>query len=140
PAGSIPGQGAFTFTKPANIPYLNVFCDANQFTCNSPATLAYINAYRDYDEHWKVSEYGLNLDGPVFDLPGGPLRAALGATMYSNHVFYVEHSDFSTVSTSIPILAPDSTSSFIYAGFAQVNVPLVGEMNKIPLVEAFNLE
>ena len=140
PAGTIPTQGAFTFTKPANVPYLNVFCDASVFTCNSQATLDYINAYRDYDEHWRVGEIGLNLDGPVFDLPGGTVRAAVGAVNYSNHVFYVEHSDFSTQNTSIPVLAPDALSSNIYAGFVQLNVPLVGEANRLPLVEAFNLE
>ncbi len=33
-------------TKPASIPYLNVFCDPGAFQCNSPATLAYIGGMR----------------------------------------------------------------------------------------------
>lgn len=28
-----------TWTKPASVPYLNLFCDARQFQCNSPQTL-----------------------------------------------------------------------------------------------------
>jgi iron complex outermembrane receptor protein len=64
----------------------------------------------------------------------------LGAVNYSNHVFYVEHSNFSTASTSIPIVAPDSSVTSVYAGFAQVNVPLVGEGNRLPLIEALNIE
>ena len=139
-AGTIPGQGAFTFTKPANIPYLNLFCDANVFTCNSPATMDYIGAYRNYDSHWDLGEGGINLDGPLFDLPGGTVRAALGAVLYSNHEFFIERSNFSTQSTSIPFIGPDPFSNNIYAGFAQVNVPLVGEGNKLPFIEALNVE
>ncbi len=37
------------YTKPANIPYLNLFCDERQFRCNSPATLAYISAYKYFE-------------------------------------------------------------------------------------------
>ena len=32
-----------TWTKPANIPYLNLFCDPRAYTCNSPDTLNYLN-------------------------------------------------------------------------------------------------
>lgn len=140
PAGTIPNAGAFTFTKPANVPYLNVFCDAQVFTCNSPLTMAYINAYRDYDEHWKTDEIGLNLDGPLIDLPGGTARAAVGAIEYTNHVSYVEHSDFSTASTSIPILAPDALSNNIYAAYVQLNIPIFGESNRLPFIEGFDIE
>jgi iron complex outermembrane receptor protein len=137
-SGTIPGQAAFT--KPANIPYLNVFCDATVFTCNAPATLAYIGAYRDYDTHWQQSEFGLNLNGPVFDLPGGTVRGAIGANAVSYHNFRTEHSNFSTPNTALPIVAPDNSNRASWAVFGQINVPIVGEMNKLPLVEALNIE
>jgi len=140
PAGTIPAQGAFTFTKPANVPYLNVFCDANVFACNSQATMDYIGAYRDYDSRWNLGEFGLNLDGPVFDLPGGTVRAAVGGQYDSNHFFFVEHSNFAALNTSLPFVGPDSNTYNVYAGFAQVNVPIIGEANKLPLIEAFNIE
>ena len=136
--GSTPGQAAFT--KPANIPYLNLFCDATQFRCNSQATLDYISAYRFYDEKWQLAETGLNLDGPVTELPGGTVRAAVGANAISSHYFYAEHSNFNTVNTSVPVVAPDTEKRATWAVFGQVNVPLIGEMNKLPLIEAFNVE
>ena len=39
--GTAPGLG--TWTKPANVPYLNLFCDATSFKCNSDTTLAYVS-------------------------------------------------------------------------------------------------
>ena len=63
-----------SYTKPSAVPYLNIFCDPAAFTCNDPATLAYIVGYRTQHEHFKIQEVGLNLDGPLFDLPGGTVR------------------------------------------------------------------
>ncbi len=37
PAGTTPAIG--TWTKPANVPYLNLFCDPTAFQCNSPSTI-----------------------------------------------------------------------------------------------------
>ena len=139
--GSTPGQAAFT--KPANIPYLNLFCDARQFTCNSQATEAYIGAFRNYDEHWQQNETGLNLDGPVFDLPGGTVRAAIGADAISYHYVYTQVSNFTTATspnTSVLTILPDPEKRATWAVFGQLNVPIIGEMNKIPLVEAFDIE
>src|SRR6266446_1392508 len=31
-----------TWTKPASVPYLNLFCDPRAVHCNSPTTLAYV--------------------------------------------------------------------------------------------------
>ncbi len=38
-----------TWTRPATIPYLNLFCDPRAFTCNSPSTLQYITGHRVAD-------------------------------------------------------------------------------------------
>ena len=135
---TIPGQLAFT--KPANIPYLNLFCDATQYQCNSPITLAYLGGYRNYEELWKLSETGINLDGPIVDLPGGTVRAALGANAISTHFFYNQHDNLATANTSVPNALYEAYSRQSWAVFGQLNVPLVGEANKIPLVEAFDVE
>jgi iron complex outermembrane receptor protein len=76
--GNVPPQASFT--KPASVPYLNVFCDPTAFTCNSPATLAYIAAFRNQGSSWQQHNFGFDLDGPVVDLPGGTLRAAIGGS------------------------------------------------------------
>ena len=137
-SGSTPGQAAFT--KPANIPYLNVFCDATKFQCNSPATLAYIGAFRDYNNHWQIGESGLNLDGPVFDLPGGPLRAAVGFNTFSNHSNVGQLLNFSTVNTSVLGVVVDPIKSTNWATYGELNVPLVGDANKMEFIQALSIE
>ena len=127
------------YTKPANIPYLNLFCDERQFRCNSPLTLAYIAAYKNFDEKWQLGEYGFNLDGPVIDLPGGTLKAALGGSLYSNHQDYMESNNTGSFNAQ-PVLLNDPFVRNSWAIFGQLNVPIIGDMNRLPLVQALNIE
>lgn len=136
--GTLPGQGPYS--KPANIPYFNIFCDATVYQCNSPITLNYINAFRFYDQHFDIGETGINLDGPVFDLPGGQVKAAIGADFRSDHYIRVDTVNFNTYATNVFDNPREGASSNTWAVFAQVNIPLVGEANRLPLVEAFNIE
>ena len=73
-------------TKPASIPYLNLFCDPTAFQCNSPATLAYIAAQRYLGDHYQIEEKGARFDGPLLDLPGGQIKAAVGGSYESDNV------------------------------------------------------
>ena len=82
--------GIDSFTKPANVPYLNLFCDPTKFTCNNPATLNYITGYRDYSSRTIINEFGVNADGPVYPLPGGDLKAAVGA-LYDHTAFFMNN-------------------------------------------------
>ena len=50
PTGSTPGIG--TWTKPANVPYLNLFCDPLAYQCNSPTTLNYVEGIRNFNERF----------------------------------------------------------------------------------------
>ena len=52
-------------TLPANVPYLNLFCDPRAFQCNSPTTLAYIQATSVVGVRYHIDEYGGNFDGPL---------------------------------------------------------------------------
>ena len=99
----------------------------------------YIGAYRDYDSRWNLGEFGLNLDGPVFDLPGGTVRGS-GRRVRLEPLFLCRAFQLQRPNTSIPFVGPDPDTYNVYAGFAQVNVPIIGEANKLPLIEAFNLE
>jgi iron complex outermembrane recepter protein len=128
-----------SYTKPANIPYLNLFCDERQFRCNSPATLAYIAAHKYFDSTYQLGEYGFNLDGPVIDLPGGTMKAALGGSLYSNHQDYTESNNTGSFNAQ-PVLLDDPFKRNVWAVFGQLNVPLVGDMNRLPFIQAFNTE
>jgi len=133
-------SGLASYTKPANVPYLNLFCDPTAFTCNDPATLDYISGFRRYDEHYVLRDVGINLDGPVFSLPGGDVRAAIGAD-YNNHSYsFLTTQNFTTASTTQINSTLDSAKRDVWAAFAQVNVPIFGEANAIPFIQRLNFE
>src|SRR6266550_4261400 len=81
--GSGTAPGIATWTKPATVPYLNLFCDPTQFQCNSRTTLDYITGIRSFNERYWINEKGVKADGPLFALPGGDVKAAIGANMTS---------------------------------------------------------
>jgi len=77
--------GIASFVKPATVPYLNLFCDPRTIQCNSPTTLGYINFYSQSAEAFWVNEKAVKADGPLFDLPAGAVKGAVGASYISNH-------------------------------------------------------
>src|SRR5262249_54184308 len=89
------------FTKPATVPYSHPLCDPLSGTavprggatgevvsCNDPATLQYISQPNSNGAGYNLHEAGLTFDGPVFDLPGGPVRAAVGGD-YQYHNYWI---------------------------------------------------
>ena len=142
--GTTPASGTTpaiaTWTKPASVPYLNVFCDATQFKCNSDTTLGYIaSTSRSYNEKFWINEKGAKADGPLFDLPGGTVKAAVGATFTSFHFNIVN-----LISTNAPTLIlpyqQDPEARQVWAVFTQVNVPVFGEMNSLPGLRRLEFE
>src|SRR6266581_6195990 len=57
-AASGTAPGIATWTRPATVPYLNLFCDATQFKCNSDSTLSYVTGLRSFDERYGINEKG----------------------------------------------------------------------------------
>ena len=86
--------------KPGNVPYLNPFCDSAVFRCQDPATLAWITAYRNQHERWWIQEQDINFNGPVLDLPGGTLKAAIAGQYLSEHWTYNSLSNYDTFDTA----------------------------------------
>jgi iron complex outermembrane receptor protein len=136
--GSTPPQGSFT--KPANIPYLNLFCDSTAFQCNSAATLNYIMAYRNLTERTIINEVNTIFDGPLFDLPGGTVRAAVGGDYTNTSYRFLNEENDGSPNTSLLSQQPDAGRLSVWAIFAQINLPLVSETNAIPFVKSLNLE
>jgi outer membrane receptor protein involved in Fe transport len=120
-----------TWTKPANVPYLNLFCDATEFQCNSPTTLNYITAIRSFNEKYWINEKGLKFDGPLFDLPAGTLKAALGAT-YTTSTFSFVTFDNTGASSLIAPMLTDAIHRAVWAGFAELNVPVFSDQFNLP--------
>ncbi len=135
-AGTAPGIG--TWTKPANVPYLNLFCDPRAYTCNSPATLNYLNGIERLEEYMHVRERGIKADGPLFDLPGGTVKMAIGANM-TTYSFLVQNTSTSGSSPIVNIIQ-DPRSRDVWAAYTQVNVPIIGEQNALPLLRRLEFE
>ncbi len=127
-----------TWTKPASVPYMNLFCDATAFQCNSPTTLNYVTGFRGLDERVSLDEKGVKFDGPLFDLPAGQVKAAVGGTYTSFNVKFVRGQN--TGSTLILPFIVDSEPYNVWAGFAQVNVPVFGDKFSFPLLRKLELE
>jgi iron complex outermembrane receptor protein len=127
-------------SKPAGVPYINLFCDVTQFNCNSPATLAYIKAQRYLGDKYSIEEKGARFDGPLFDLPAGSVKAAIGGTYESDNVLgFTGNNSGSPAGTPLSIIN-DAEPYAVWAGYAQVQVPVFGDNFNIPLVRKLDLE
>jgi len=127
--GTSPAIG--TWTKPATIPYLNLFCDPRAYKCNSQATINYITGDRHFTSNYWINEKGANFDGPLFALPGGEVRAAVGANYTSYHFLFTVYDSTSSPTLLATPLA-DNENKQVWATFAQLNVPIFGDANAIP--------
>ena len=119
---------------------MNLFCDPTNYTCNSPATLGYITANRLLAVTYQIEEKGARFDGPLFSLPGGQVKAAIGGLYESDNVLGAAASNAATptVTPLAPIYDPQPYN--IWAGFAQVDIPVFGDSFNIPLVRKLDLE
>jgi outer membrane receptor protein involved in Fe transport len=130
--------GVATWTKPSTIPYLNLFCDATQFQCNSPTTLNYVGNYSSTSEAFWINEKGIKADGPLFSLPGGDVKMAIGANFTSYH-FLIQQQVQNQTNPTLAFLS-DPESRQVWATFAQLNIPIIGDANALPGVRKLELE
>jgi iron complex outermembrane receptor protein len=135
-AGTTPAIA--TWTKPSNVPYLNLFCDASAYTCNSDETLAYIEASRFQRERYWINEKGATFDGPLFDLPAGTVKAAVGAT-YTTFRLQTTAVDNAGGSLIIPY-SVEAQGRQLWAVFAQINAPIFSEANGRPFFRRLEFE
>jgi hypothetical protein len=136
-AGTAPGIAAWT--KPATVPYLNLLCDPTQFQCNSATTLNYVTGLRSFDERYLVNEKGFKADGPLFALPAGDVKAAIGAT-YTSSAFSFKTFDNTGAASLIAPQLTDALHRQVWAIFTQVNVPVFGDANAIPGIRRLDIE
>lgn len=82
----------------------------------------------------RILQAQLGFDGTAFDLPGGPVKIAVGGK-YSWEGFY------STLNVGITPTTPYYGSHrVVESGFSEVDVPLVGAGNRIPLVYSLEFD
>ncbi len=130
-----------TYTKPASLPYLNVFCDPTAFQCNSPATLAYIGAMRTVGDVARITERGGRFDGPVLDLPAGQVKVAVGGDYESDDILGYSGNNGGNAAPAQPLaIINDSEPYNVWAGFTQIDIPIFGDNFNFPLVRKLDLE
>jgi outer membrane receptor protein involved in Fe transport len=79
-----------------------------------------------------ILEFGARLDGPLFELPGGSIRLAIGALTRSE-----EYRDgFASSAFARSVDAADRT---VRSAFGELLVPLVSSRNRIPGLERLEL-
>jgi hypothetical protein len=137
PSGSYPGIASYA--KPATVPYLNLFCDARAFQCNSPTTLNYITSTRYLYEYMYDDERGAKFDGPLFDLPGGQVKAAVGMS-YSSFLVHYNRANNSGGQSLILQPSLDSEPYQVLAYFTQLNVPVFEDVNALPFFRKLEFE
>ena len=135
-SGTTPGIA--TWTKPANVPYLNLFCDPRAYTCNSDVTLDYLNGIDVLEEYMHIRERGIKADGPLFDLPGGVVKMAIGATL-TTYNFLVSSTITNETNPTVRIVN-DPRSREVWAAYTQVNIPIISDQNAFPLVRRLEFE
>lgn len=104
----------------------------------APAVLDAIRSggnYHNADQNLHL--FSVKGDGPLFDLPGGTVRMAVGAQY---HYEEIEAQTFSLQpNNSRTLVAPSYGDRTIRSVFAEVNVPLVGGENAFAGVRALDL-
>ncbi|MBJ7437805.1 MAG: TonB-dependent receptor [Sphingopyxis sp.] len=103
------------------------------------ATIEGVRGFYENNGTSRVRSGALKLDGPLFALPGGPARLAIGGEIRSER--YSSNSiafDFSPEpvdggSAGFPI------SRRVTAGYAELSLPLIGSEQSVPFVEALDL-
>jgi iron complex outermembrane receptor protein len=138
-SGTSPGNAAFT--KPANIPYFNPFCDSLAFDdCNDPATLEYIRGYRRDWAYWYQRIVRATADGPIFMLPGGEVRAAIGGGWHEDYFRFRRIVNYLQPRLDTPVDTPEVQTRDFYSAFAELNIPIVGEANALPMIQRLSVQ
>jgi outer membrane receptor protein involved in Fe transport len=131
--------GLATWTKPGAVPYLNLFCDPRTVQCNSPTTLNYVTGIRAFTSDYWINEKGVTFDGPLFSVPAGQVKAAVGAN-YTTHTFFFKVLDSTSAPSLLVPVYTDARHKQVWANFAQVNIPVIGDSNAFPGIRKLDLE
>lgn len=105
---------------------------------NNPAVLAFVGSgFTTSRSRSAVTSGGLQLDGPLWALPGGPLKVALGAQARRETLERSGHNYANSVAPTPT--TPVDVARTVLAGFVEARAPLVGPANRRPGLESLEL-
>ncbi len=112
----------------------NPFADGSN---TRQSVLAGFRSTTDTQSDADVSTFALKADGPLFQLWGGPLRAAVGYEQRHEH-FEIGRVDYRSAGITQSDYQPPQ-SRRIDAYFVEMNAPLIGPANDLLFVDALTL-
>ncbi|RZJ08676.1 MAG: TonB-dependent receptor [Rubrivivax sp.] len=121
---------------------LNLFCDGGSFACNNPATLAKLPAFSDRNSRYTLHDLTVKADGPLFNMPGGTARLAVGGEYHTDKLPYfliVNNTTPDTTTTKTTTNASVNPERTVKSLFAELLLPLVGKGNAMPGVERLDV-
>ncbi|MBU0557098.1 MAG: TonB-dependent receptor [Alphaproteobacteria bacterium] len=127
-------QLALADTSPATA--FNPFGSGGQ---NNPATLANILGFRDIGVEYRMADFGLKLDGPLFDIGGGAVRFAVGGEYQDHHLNSYFRDNANTPNVSTISYRPSYTKRTVKSVYGELYVPLVSSLNGSPGLEELSL-
>lgn len=132
--GSTPDSPLTTFST-ARDGYFNPFIGAGS---NPPAVLDFILSGWDVSKfRSEIRSTNLAFDGPLFDLPGGTVRLAVGGQLRREELRTGGASFFFAYAPTAKVTRRYSRD--VKSAYAELNVPLVGPDNAAPLVRRLEL-
>lgn len=106
----------------------------------NPQTLERMKAYYFIASEYAMKQANARLDGPLFDLPGGQVKLAVGASYYGLTAKNMQQDNLNTPDTSIHnIAAQTKDRRAVRSAFAEFFVPIVGAGNALPGVQSVGL-
>lgn len=125
---------ALADTNPATA--FNIFGDGS-FT--PKATIDRIRGWYDSRGYSRVSTGALKGDGPLFGLPGGEARMAIGGEVRGERYDAASTSYLFSAAPSDAGSAGFPISRMVSAGYAELSLPIIGAGQHIPLVAALDV-
>lgn len=115
-----------------DIPAFNPFCDGT-LGCNDPATIDAINTYNYTSYQFDRTDVNLTLNGPVFDLPGGTVRLAVGGEWYKDEFQGEGGNNNFGFDLKNPTKSPGRK---VKAAFGEIYIPIVGDDNAMSGIQS----
>ena len=138
--GAITNGAALTAALASSDPAtaFNPFGDGTFNVTNNPALVDIIIANRDTEATSKTQDYSLKADGPLFDLPAGSVRLAVGVEHHKNEFkqTLTANNVLASGANTIKNVANERDS---LAGFAELYIPLVNSSQDVTGVHSLAL-
>jgi iron complex outermembrane receptor protein len=106
----------------------------------NPETLARMKAYYFIASEYALKQANARFDGPLFELPGGIAKLAVGASYYGLTAKNKQQDNLNTPNPSIhQVTAQTEDSRTVRSAFAELYVPIVGDGNAMPGVQSLGV-